>query len=86
VKGLKLGHGQVELKKDVHHLWPDNRTNTLHCREDGLQRRLQLVLPAGPLFLQQVQGYGPYDTGLILASQGLGAAIVMPAAGLLTDG
>ena len=38
-----------------------------------------------PLFLQQVQGYGPYDTGLILASQGLGAAIVMPAAGLLTD-
>ncbi|HKF19411.1 MAG TPA: hypothetical protein VKF14_19790 [Candidatus Dormibacteraeota bacterium] len=38
-----------------------------------------------PLFLQQVQGYGPDDTGLILASQGLGAAIVMPAAGLLTD-
>jgi EmrB/QacA subfamily drug resistance transporter len=38
-----------------------------------------------PLFLQQVQGYGPYDAGLILAAQGLGAAIVMPLSGRLTD-
>ncbi len=38
-----------------------------------------------PLFLQQVQGYGAFDTGLILAAQGVGAAAVMPAAGILTD-
>ena len=38
-----------------------------------------------PLFLQQVQGYGAFDTGLILAAQGIGAAAVMPAAGILTD-
>lgn len=38
-----------------------------------------------PLFLQQVQGYGALDAGLILAAQGVGAAVVMPAAGVLTD-
>ena len=38
-----------------------------------------------PLFLQQVQGYGPYDAGLILAAQGLSAAMVMPLSGRLTD-
>ena len=38
-----------------------------------------------PLFLQQVQGYGALDTGLILAAQGVGAAAVMPIAGVLTD-
>jgi EmrB/QacA subfamily drug resistance transporter len=38
-----------------------------------------------PLFLQQVQGYGAFDAGVILAAQGIGAAIVMPASGILTD-
>ena len=38
-----------------------------------------------PLFLQQVQGYGAFDAGLILAAQGIGAAVVMPASGILTD-
>ena len=38
-----------------------------------------------PLFLQQVQGYSPFNAGLILAFQGLGSAAAMPIAGVLTD-
>jgi EmrB/QacA subfamily drug resistance transporter len=38
-----------------------------------------------PLFLQQVQGYGAFDAGLILGAQGVGAAVVMPVSGILTD-
>ncbi|HZV49560.1 MAG TPA: DHA2 family efflux MFS transporter permease subunit [Candidatus Dormibacteraeota bacterium] len=38
-----------------------------------------------PLFLQQVQGYGAFDAGLILAAQGVSAGIVMPVSGMLTD-
>lgn len=38
-----------------------------------------------PLFLQQVQGYGALDTGVILAAQGIGALISMPLSGVLTD-
>jgi EmrB/QacA subfamily drug resistance transporter len=38
-----------------------------------------------PLFLQQVQGYGALDSGVVLAAQGLAAAAVMPAGGVLTD-
>jgi EmrB/QacA subfamily drug resistance transporter len=38
-----------------------------------------------PLFLQQVQGYGPLDSGLILAAQGLAAAAMSPLSGYLTD-
>jgi EmrB/QacA subfamily drug resistance transporter len=38
-----------------------------------------------PLFLQQVQGYGALDSGVILATQGLAAAIAMPIGGQLTD-
>jgi len=38
-----------------------------------------------PLFLQQVQGYSPLNSGLIIGAQGLGAALVMPLSGTLTD-
>jgi EmrB/QacA subfamily drug resistance transporter len=38
-----------------------------------------------PLFLQQVQGYGALDSGLIVASQGLAAAAASPLSGYLTD-
>src|SRR5438309_873300 len=38
-----------------------------------------------PLFLQQVQGYGALDSGLILATQGLAAAAASPFSGYLTD-
>jgi EmrB/QacA subfamily drug resistance transporter len=38
-----------------------------------------------PLFLQQVQGYGALDSGLILAGQGLAAAAASPVSGYLTD-
>jgi EmrB/QacA subfamily drug resistance transporter len=38
-----------------------------------------------PLFLQQVQGYTPLDSGLIIGAQGLGAALMMPISGTLTD-
>jgi EmrB/QacA subfamily drug resistance transporter len=38
-----------------------------------------------PLFLQQIQGYSAFETGLILGAQGLGAALMMPIAGTLTD-
>jgi EmrB/QacA subfamily drug resistance transporter len=38
-----------------------------------------------PLFLQQVQGYGALDSGLILATQGLAAAAASPISGYLTD-
>jgi predicted MFS family arabinose efflux permease len=38
-----------------------------------------------PLFLQQVQGYGALDSGLILATQGLAAAAASPLSGYLTD-
>ena len=38
-----------------------------------------------PLFLQQVQGYGALDAGLVLAAQGVAAAFAMPVGGLLTD-
>jgi len=38
-----------------------------------------------PLFLQQVQGYGALDAGVVLAAQGVAAALAMPIGGLLTD-
>jgi EmrB/QacA subfamily drug resistance transporter len=38
-----------------------------------------------PLFLQQIQGYSALDAGLILGAQGLGAALMMPISGTLTD-
>ncbi|WP_051090876.1 DHA2 family efflux MFS transporter permease subunit [Smaragdicoccus niigatensis] len=41
-----------------------------------------LLLPA---YLIQVRGETPFDTGLMLAPQGLGAMLTMPVAGALTD-
>ena len=38
-----------------------------------------------PLYFQQIRHESVVDTGLLLAPQGLGMAIVMPAAGRLTD-
>ena len=38
-----------------------------------------------PLFLQQVRGFGAFDTGLILLPQALAAAVFMPIGGLLFD-
>lgn len=38
-----------------------------------------------PVFLQQVQGYGTLNAGLIIGAQGLGAALMMPLSGWLTD-
>lgn len=38
-----------------------------------------------PLFLQQVQGYGAQHAGLIVSAQGVGALLVMPISGTLTD-
>jgi EmrB/QacA subfamily drug resistance transporter len=38
-----------------------------------------------PLYFQIVRGRSPIETGLLLVPQGLGAAIVMPIAGILTD-
>jgi EmrB/QacA subfamily drug resistance transporter len=38
-----------------------------------------------PLFLQQVQGYGALDAGVVLAAQGVAAAVAMPIGGMLTD-
>ena len=38
-----------------------------------------------PLFLQQVRGYGAFDTGLILLPQALAAAVFMPIGGALFD-
>ncbi len=38
-----------------------------------------------PLYLQAIQGESTLATGLLLAPQGIGAAIAMPAAGRLTD-
>jgi EmrB/QacA subfamily drug resistance transporter len=38
-----------------------------------------------PLFLQQAQGLGAFDTGLILLPQALVMAVIMPSAGLVYD-
>jgi EmrB/QacA subfamily drug resistance transporter len=38
-----------------------------------------------PLFLQQVRGYGAFNTGLTLLPQALAAGIVMPIGGMLFD-
>ncbi len=38
-----------------------------------------------PLFLQQVRGYGAFDTGLILLPQAIAAAVIMPLSGMLFD-
>ncbi|MCD5312247.1 DHA2 family efflux MFS transporter permease subunit [Kineosporia babensis] len=38
-----------------------------------------------PQYLQEVRGEGAFDTGLLLAPQGLGAMIAMPIAGILVD-
>ena len=38
-----------------------------------------------PLYFQTVRGEGAFSTGLLLAPQGLGAMIMMPIAGRLTD-
>jgi EmrB/QacA subfamily drug resistance transporter len=38
-----------------------------------------------PLYFQIVRGRGPLETGLLLIPQGLGAACVLPIAGMLTD-
>jgi MFS family permease len=38
-----------------------------------------------PLYHQEVRGASPFETGLALVPQGLGAALAMPLAGRLTD-
>ena len=38
-----------------------------------------------PLYFQIVRGQSPLDTGILLIPQGLGAAMAMPIAGMLTD-
>jgi len=38
-----------------------------------------------PLFLQQVRGFGAFDTGLILLPQALASAVFMPIGGILFD-
>ena len=38
-----------------------------------------------PLYLQAVRGESAFDSGLLLAPQGIGAMIAMPIAGQLTD-
>jgi EmrB/QacA subfamily drug resistance transporter len=38
-----------------------------------------------PLYLQAVRGESAFDSGLLLAPQGIGAMIAMPIAGMLTD-
>ena len=38
-----------------------------------------------PLYFQTVRGEGALDAGLLLAPQGLGAMLMMPIAGTLTD-
>src|SRR5690348_15072046 len=38
-----------------------------------------------PLYHQEVRGASPFETGLALVPQGLGAAVAMPLAGRLTD-
>jgi EmrB/QacA subfamily drug resistance transporter len=38
-----------------------------------------------PLFLQQLRGYGAFDTGLILLPQAVAAALLMPLGGTLYD-
>jgi EmrB/QacA subfamily drug resistance transporter len=38
-----------------------------------------------PLYYQRARGLSPLDAGLLLAPQGIGAAIMMPLAGRLTD-
>jgi EmrB/QacA subfamily drug resistance transporter len=38
-----------------------------------------------PLFLQQIQGYNALQAGLVLGAQGLGAGLMMPISGNLTD-
>src|SRR5258708_14906674 len=38
-----------------------------------------------PLYLQQVHGYSPIDTGLLLMPQAATAALFMPIGGYLTD-
>ena len=38
-----------------------------------------------PQFLQQVRGYGAFDTGLILIPQALASGLMMPVSGLLYD-
>jgi EmrB/QacA subfamily drug resistance transporter len=43
------------------------------------------VLFLMPLFLQQVRGFGAFDTGLILLPQAIAAAVFMPIGGALFD-
>ncbi len=38
-----------------------------------------------PLFMQQVRGYGAFDTGLIVLPQAIASAVCMPLGGLLFD-
>jgi MFS family permease len=38
-----------------------------------------------PLFLQQLRGYGPFDTGLYMLPQAVGAMIFMPIGGRIFD-
>jgi len=38
-----------------------------------------------PLFLQQLRGYGAFDTGLYLLPQAIAAAVCMPIGGMLFD-
>jgi EmrB/QacA subfamily drug resistance transporter len=54
-----------------------------------VQWTTQIALLGGifliPLFLQQVRGYGPFDTGLVMVAQALTAAAFMPVGGRLFD-
>jgi EmrB/QacA subfamily drug resistance transporter len=54
---------------------------TTFCIGMGLFGALFLL----PLYYQRARGQSPLDAGLLLAPQGIGAAIMMPFAGWLTD-
>ena len=54
---------------------------TTFCIGMGLFGALFLL----PLYYQRVRGQSPLDAGLLLAPQGVGAAMMMPFAGRLTD-
>src|SRR5262249_46542302 len=78
--GLRTPHALVDLRLFKNHVFT-NSSVTLVLMIISVFGGMLLF----PLYLQNVRGESALDSGLLLAPQGLGAMLVMPLAGRLTD-
>jgi EmrB/QacA subfamily drug resistance transporter len=78
--GLRTPHALIDLRLFKNHVFT-NSSVTLVLMIISVFGGMLLL----PLYLQNVRGESALSSGLLLAPQGLGAMLVMPIAGRLTD-